>query len=1111
MRSIVERCHHYHILASKSHISFSDIGYKSRRWHHDRVDSADDVTPALDHAALWRDFVTPPDEARPRAWWHWMDGNIDPAGIRRDLAWLQRVGVRGVQLFDGGMGVPPVVSAPVRPGTAAWAEAIDTAVATAEDLGLELAVATSSGWSAAGGPWVAPEDAMKKVVWSETIVDGTMTEVALRPLPAVAGLYQDSPREGGHPAPDFAVDAVVMALPHRPESTVLRPADVAASVELTSWEALVDGSFGDAVALPREPDGWSEAWIEQRFDHPVVVRSVTLGLPGARGFGAAPAADAVLRVSDDGVTYRDVAHLDPTTVPARTASFAPVRGTHFRLVLSGASAADALPPTAPGVRLPPVLRRAHEFRVSEFALRTDARVHHAEVKAGFGVVPDYHAVAGVVDAGAIAPGDVIDVTAHVRDGMLRWTAPTGGPWLILRIGASLTGQTNGPAPADSTGLEVDKLDGARVAAYLSTHLARFGGSDDTPARFAALLSDSIEAGPQNWTDAIGAEFAARRGYDPAPWWPALTGILVGGAAASDRFLYDYRRTLAELLAEQYYGTLAAEAHRRGMVAYAEALEDRRPSLGDDLAMRTPADVPMGAMWTFAPDDGPAPTYVADLRGAASVAHVHGKRWVGSEAFTSFDSPWSWTPRTLKHIADLQLSLGVTRFCLHTSPHQPLAAPPPGIALAPFLGQSFTVHETWADMAGPWIDYLARSRTVLGAGRPDVEVAVFVGEEAPVTGLFADAYDTAVPEGIGYDYVGPDALARVLRVEEGRIVADGADYSVLLLAGSSSRMTLAALAAIERLVAAGATVGGPRPGTSPSLADDPERVREVIARLWDGGGVDGRDLAAVLAERGTAPAVRLDGPPVRRISRRWGSAVVTFVANPTTAPIALHVHAAGALEVWDPVRVRRMPLRPADTPAETTPLTLAPFEAVFLVPVERSEGPADGAFSEQDIALRGPWRVQVPGLPEHASTPDPRLWTAEGAAARGYSGIGVYRHTVHLSAAELEGATATLVLTDVRDIARVVIDGVEAGIVWTAPFELDVTDLLRPGSVTIEVHVATPWRNRLIAEARSTTGEIFVPMTAVFTADAEPLPAGLTGAAWLRLRRPAAGMPRSVSR
>ncbi|HEY5859526.1 MAG TPA: glycosyl hydrolase, partial [Actinomycetota bacterium] len=87
--------------------------------------SPPDAGPAAETDPVWRAFIDPPDEARPRAWWHWMDGNVDPAGIVRDLRWLHDVGVRGVQVFDGGMGGPLVVPAAVRPGSEAWDEAVD--------------------------------------------------------------------------------------------------------------------------------------------------------------------------------------------------------------------------------------------------------------------------------------------------------------------------------------------------------------------------------------------------------------------------------------------------------------------------------------------------------------------------------------------------------------------------------------------------------------------------------------------------------------------------------------------------------------------------------------------------------------------------------------------------------------------------------------------------------------------------------------------------------------------------------------------------------------------------------------------------------------------------
>ncbi|SIT67310.1 glycosyl hydrolase [Microbacterium sp. RU33B] len=1041
------------------------------------------------YQSLWADFIHPPDAARPRAWWHWMDGNIDPAGIRRDLTWLHAVGVRGVQLFDGGMGVPLVVPEAVRPGSPAWTEAIDAAVDTSNRLGMELAVATSSGWSAAGGPWVAAEDAMKKVVWSETLVEGGgRALVRLAPLPAVAGLYQDSPREDGPPRGDFAVDWRALALPHRAEDETLRPTEVSASAPLRTWDAIVDGSFDACVALPRDPDAWSAAWIEQRFDSPVTVRSVTVGLPGPRGFGAAPAADAVLQVSDDGMTYRDVVRLEPTTVPARTASFAPVAGRWFRLVLSGGSAAEALPPTAPGVRLPPVLRRAHEFRVSEFALRTDARVHHAEVKAGFGVVADYYAVDGEQDAGAVSPHRVIDVTSCVRDGLLDWSAPEGR-WLILRVGASLTGQTNGPAPQDSTGLEVDKLAGDRVTAYLREHLRRFGGEDATPSRFAALLSDSIEAGPQNWTDRVLEEFTARRGYDPLPWIPALTGRLIGSAAETDRFLFDYRRTLSDLLGSEYYGTLGAEARRRQMTYYSEALEDRRPQLGDDLAMRSHADIPMGAMWTFAPDVGPRPTYVADLKGASSVAHVYGKAWTGSEAFTSFDQPWSWSPQSLKHIADLQLALGVTRFCIHTSPHQPLAAPPPGIALAPFLGQSFTVHETWSTMAGPWIDYLARCSAVLSAGRPAVDIAVFVGEEAPVTGLYQDAVDMSVPPGFDFDYIGPDALADVIRVADGRLEAEGATYRLLFLGGSCRRMTLAALTQLERIVAAGGVVVGMRPESSPSLADDPRAFSIACDRLWSSGRVIASDLPDALVGLGMAPALVVDGGAVRRIARIVGDRLVTFLSNPTAATLRLRLTPAheDALAGWDPVTVQRVRIeRDTTEPRPTWTVELPPFGSLFVVPEAAPPAPSP----RSRIALDGVWTVELPNAAVLSTSPHPVRWTDLPAADTGFSGTAVYRHEFSLEAGGR--SSALLDFTSVDAIARVVMNDIECGIAWTSPFRVDVSQAVRTGRNSLVVHVATPWRNRLISEAEHPTGELFPPVTGVFDPTARPLPAGLDG-------------------
>ncbi len=77
-----------------------------------------------------------------------------------------------------------------------------------------------------------------------------------------------------------------------------------------------------------------------------------------------------------------------------------------------------------------------------------------------------------------------------------------------------------------------------------------------------VVNDSWEAGYQNWTDDMIAQFKKLRGYDPIPWMPVLVGRVVESAEASDRFLWDFRKTIADLTANEHYGELEAVLHER---------------------------------------------------------------------------------------------------------------------------------------------------------------------------------------------------------------------------------------------------------------------------------------------------------------------------------------------------------------------------------------------------------------------------------------------------------------------------------------------------------------------------------------------------------------------
>ena len=1081
---------------------------------------------------LQSEFLNPPNRARPRVWWHWMNGNITPEGIRLDLDWMSRVGLGGFSVFEGSLDTPQVVPKRMIYMTPDWKAAFNGAIDQAVQHGFEITIASSPGWSETGGPWVPPSQGMKKLVWSATLVDGGAAfHGKLAALPSSTGTFQNYDIEGHRdtgsntaklpPLPQFSADAAIVAyrVPDAEKTQEELHPTVTTSTGAVNLPALSDGDVQTpAISLPGRAPG-QEAWVRFDYGHPQSIQSISIAttndIVSFFGFDDQKSGYPSLEASDDGQHFRKIADLPYSSVAQRTVSFEPTTARYFRVSFP----------------VPATATKAHAHEITELVLHNGARTNEWERRAGFATTPNYYSIPDYKAAPqfVVRKSNVVDLTGRMKpDGTLDWTPPAGR-WEVLRLGDSLTGCENEPAPAEATGLEVDKLNRQYVKNYLDhylqTYVSTVGPERMGKSGITHMMTDSIEVGAQNWTDDMLREFQRLRGYSALPWLPALTGVVIDSTAETNRFLWDFRHTIAQLFAENHYGEISDELHKRGLRSYGEALEFRRPSLGDDMEMRSRTDVPMGAMWAFAEKDGPNPTYVADVRGAASVAHIFGQNLVGAESMTAGPPAWTWSPNSLKRIADMELALGVNRFEIHESTHQPLVGKAPGLTLGIF-GQWFNRNETWAEEAKPWIDYLARSSYLLQQGHFYADVAYFYGEEGPLTGLFGTHLQTDAPDGYGFDFVNSDALLHWLSFRNGRLVArTGTSYRLLYLGGTSRRMTVPVLRKLQSLVEQGAVIDGIRPEDSPSLTDDPAEFRRIANQLWgdgpastgfhaDGKGrvYSGKSANEVLADLGLVRDFEYTRPsPETRLMflhRQLPNGDLYFVdsRNENAQTLEATFRLTGKRpELWDAATGKLAPVSYRTGDGRTTvPLHLDPYGTVFVVFRSRSQTPSETlrkpveTFLTESGSLDRGWSVAFQsdrGAPAEANFDHLISWSeSTDTGIKYFSGTATYTKTIEAPAAWFRPKTRLwLDLGAVHAIAAVEVNGKPLGVAWKSPFRIDVTGALRPGANRVTIRVTNLWVNRLIGDQQPNTTRKYTSTDITpYKADAPLLTSGLIG-------------------
>jgi hypothetical protein len=1098
-------------------------------------------TPAASQRApqsLEDAFRQPPASARPRVWWHWMNGNVTKEGIRKDLEWMERIGIGGVQNFDAALQTPQVVDRRLVYMTPEWKDAFRYAVTLADQKGLEFAVAASPGWSETGGPWVPPEDGMKKLVWSAQIVaGGKMLRAPLTLPPGATGPFQDAPHIGnfaatatGKPDPVFYKDVAVLAYPlSADDETLPAPALSTASGPFTNPGTVVDGSYKTGQEVPIGTAG-RPGQVVADFGAPRELRSISLAIGGSGEiFRGAPAKAVFERETGDGA-WEKIADIPMEGSLQTTVSFAPVAARRFRISFTplpprSMSALGSVPGAVTAL-FPQEQPKA--LTILELRFSNNETVDRFELKAGFGIAPNYYNLVTTAPASAsgIALNKIVDLSAKLRaDGSLDWTPPPGR-WKVIRFGYSLVGTTNHPATAEATGLEVDKFDGAAVDRYLDHYIGMLkdaAGPDMVGKRgIRAILTDSIEVGASNWTPELVAQFEKLRGYDPRPWLPALTGVVIATRAQTDKFLFDFRTTLSDLMSSEHYRRVAQTAHANDLKVYGEALEAGRPTLGNELAMRRNTDIPMAALWTYDPAKGPRGDLLGDMKGAASVAHVDGQNLVAAESLTAAFSPWAFAPIDLKPVIDLEFAYGINRPVIHTSVHQPVDDRQPGLSLGPF-GQYFNRHESWAEMARPWVDYLSRSAFLLQQGRYFADVAYFYGEDAPLTVLYADGPPKDAPRHYGFDFVDQQMLMDRVKVVDGDLVADsGARFRILYLGGTSARMTLPTLRRVAELADAGATIVGKPPTSSPSRADEASTYQSLVSRLWGGQPVTKVGLGQVISAESIEDAlasinVRPDvaaseAAELLFLHRKLADGDIYFLTNRKADALktAVRFRVTGKVpELWHAETGEREPVSYRIEGGETVvPLELQGRDAVFVIFRKAATQPslqvAQRAWRPLGT-IDGAWDVKFQegrGAPMTATLPTLRsLSESDIPGIRYFSGTTIYSRTFSLPKGIKPGIPLMLDLGKVGDVAEVYVNGEAAGTVWKPPYRADISRLVRPGSNKIEVRVANLWVNRLIGDAQPGAQKIGFTTMPTYLPDAPLRPAGLIGPVSLLIQNP----------
>ncbi len=961
----------------------------------------------VSYEQLKKEFQNPPNNAKIRAYWWWLNSNVTKECITKDLEAMKANGYGGAIIFDAGSSNYRVAKK-TEAGPAflseEWLDLFAHAVSEADRLGLELSINVQSGWNP-GGPSVTPEDAMKKMTWSDTTVTGPGKFESELPVPAFQNMFKD-----------VKVLAVRNLSDTASQATQIKDA---------------------GIKTLNQPIGWKGIY--------------------------------------------------------------------------------------------PLHLLREEYKGTETPLKE---------------------------------AEVTDISGYFEDEKLRWDIPAGN-WTILRFGMTNTGAKVSTASDGWGGLSLDHLNRDALMQYHEDVISRLiQTAQEAGDALEFIHTDSWEMGVANWTDDFMEEFRERRGYDMTPYLPVLTNRIVGSRDISNRFLHDFRRTVADLVAGEFYEPFREIARENDLFTHPESGGPHSAPI-DAIQTMKYNDVPMGEFWVRSNTHRIKDAERLAVKQSASVAHIYGKRFVAAEGPTSIGPQWERPPKDCKNVIDRIFCSGVNRIVWHTYTASPDEYGEPGNSY--FAGTHLNRHVTWWEEAGAFIEYMNRTSSMLSQGLFTADALYYYGDDSPNFVFLKDEVTDLGP-GYSWDKCSYDLIMEDITIEEGRIVLpDGMSYRLLVLPEEPS-IKPELLEKLRELVNQGMILVGSKPQKASGLKGYPgsdERVNRLADELW--GNSDGDETAVNRVGkgkvfRGKSPGEVLESlkiPPdfdfhsaypdtyLDFIHRRTSSEDIYFVVNRLARhgindtqyrylpdlpdryeEVVCSFRVTGKVpELWDPVtgKIREIVVYREEDGMTHIPLHLPPEGSLFVVFREDNQEnyihrvekdgvvlfPAvsktvslmpsfwffrednqvtgqvqeagnwifhwsDGTVSSTDVSapvdsytLETPWevhfeehwgpqeKVRFDTLMSWSTHPDERI--------KYYAGSATYFNSFFLEEDKLKNRSIRLDLGNVQEIASVKVNGKEVGISWIAPFVHDITPFVQEGENKLEVTVTNSWVNRLIGD------------------------------------------------